>query len=706
MSAITADFRRAALRHEVVVRPKSVTNPASEALTYAAVLEMANYGYRVIPDDLHGMSVKSLTSMLSDARAIKGADRDMAPIYPGFPKQVQELSTLTLLIEQIMHYWTAGAFLPNHPHVIREGLPLEDMVVNVQKVQVLEAGPAARYLVSTLTSRGVSLSDAERELLRGGVSVAAPDTATVKDVLRISRNGENTQVLMSALVDSGAYTPSDIVREFASSMHNVDQLLRLVLAAVGTPSDAHREAGMRAITALSDKDTFAVHMGSLSRAARRELMSSLGSLTEGFYADRLVNRSRLWRRVMRGVHPYAQIELSEAARRAADIIHGNVEYRTLDALIEEAIREGDSLGAIDLMVTHRPGALLTRTTELLRLPNPMATARTLASAITNTASTAPVSTLIRAYNAVLSANFDGARVVREAGRTNRMMDVQRSVIRDKHLNVVLDAIRSALSARLATAGAPRESVGINSSMGVPLVRRDLSNTDRVLDRGTRLAPAGEGGILRFFCHWVNHYHTAGFVDIGVVLLNESFDKLVTTTWNTWNDNRTWSTYSGDKLVEPGDSAAEFFDIDVAAARKLYKTAKWAVMSMQSYSGIPLSDTDSVAGTMFRSDADKGEVFDARTVTSAFSPTTAALQALPLAVDLDTLEMVWLDTSSGSCARGVSASNDSDIGPVVRDEIARPRLTMGELASLWAAAHGADIDADATVDRDAVLALLD
>ena len=159
------------------------------------------------------------------------------------------------------------------------------------------------------------------------------------------------------------------------------------------------------------------------------------------------------------------------------------------------------------------------------------------------------------------------------------------------------------------------------------------------------------------------------------------------------------------MVYPGDSAVEFFDINLKAVRRLYPSAKWAVMTVQSWSGIPLSKVDMVAGTMFRSDADKGENFDARTVTSAFSPTTDAYQALPLAVDLGTGEMVWLDTSSGSTATGVSAAADNAIGPVVRDELSRPRMMMGELAQRWAAVHGVET-ADSPVDRDAVLALLD
>lgn len=705
MGDITTEYRRAALRHGVVIRSRARNTP--DNLAYAAVLEMANYGYRVDPEDITGMSEKALTDMVNDARAVKGADRDMTPIYPGFPKQVQDLPTLTLLIEQILHYWTAGAFLPNRPTVVREGLPLEDVVANVQKVQVLEAGPAARHFIHTLTSRGVAISDTEVSLLRGSVAVARPDRNTIAHTLKASRNGENIAHLLDALRSEHVYSGNELVESFAADMSNTDQLLRLVLSAAGkASSEKNIEAALRAIDNLSDKDAYAVNMNTLSRPARRALMTALGNLTEGFYADRLVLRNRLWRRVMRSVHPYSQIKLTPGARRAADIIHGNIEYRTLDSSVEAAIAEGDASTAIALLSENRPSALLARCAELLRTAGTLSAARELADAVRVVAQRAPVTTLVRAYNGVIAANFDGVRVVREAGRNNRLLDVDRKEIPAAQITVVSDAILSAMWDVLAKLPAPNTPVGTASNMAVPLVRRDLSNTDRVVDRGTRLAPVGEGKVLRFFSHWINRHTMEGYLDIGVAVLDADFTHLATSTWDTWSDHREWSTYSGDKLVYPGDSAVEFFDVKLDKLRAAYPSSKWVVMTMQSWSGIPLSKMDAVAGTMFRSDADKGENFDARTVTSAFSPTTDAYQALPLAIDLDTSEMVWLDASSGSTCEGVSAAQDSAIGPVVRDELARPRLTMGELAELWAAAHGVTTDADAPVDRDAVLALLD
>lgn len=705
MSKITAYFRRAALRNGIVVRSRSLRDGGITAYTYAAFLEMANYGYRVTPEALAGMSETALADMLNDARTVKGADRDMTPIYPGFPKQVQDLPTLTLLAEQILHYWTGGAFLPDYPTVVRENLPLADIVRNVQEVTVTDAGSAARALMTKFVRSGVAVSDSEKSVLWGAVDVLRPDADAVREALKGATNGENIQTLIEALIVSGTFTADEAVIEFATSMRNVDQLLRLTLVAVGEPITDHADAADRAVHALSDKDGFAIRMNTLSRPARRALVARLGELTGGFFADRLVLRNNLWRRVMRSVHPYS-LKLTDESRRAADIIHGNVDYRTLDSLVEAAIGDGDAIEVVSLLSENRPSELLARLVEILRISKTKTAATELAKAVEAVSATAPVTTLIRAYNGVLAANFDGVRVVREAGRNNHLMSVDRVKVNASNVKIVSEAVLNALRVRLSKTAAPEDAVvGTISDMAVPLVRRDLSNTDRVVDRGTRLAPVGDGDVLRVFSHWTNTTDRSGYLDVGVAVLDADFSVLAVTTWNTWEQNRKWSTYSGDCNVHPGHSAVEFFDVDIPKLRKEHCLAKYAVMTVQSYSGIKLSEVDMVAGTMLRTDADKGASFDARTVTSAFSPTTDAYQALPLVVDLDSGEMIWLDASSGSTATGMSAANDHAIGPVVRDELARPRMTMGELAELWAQAHGVET-VEFPVNRDAVLALLD
>lgn len=707
MSQISNEFRVSAMRNGVVVRA-SRTHEVADNIRFAAVIEMLNLGFKVDAEELRGVSVSGLETMIADARKVIGADRNMRPIYPGFPKQVQELSTATLIFEQILHYWTAGEFLPNYSDVVRENLPLADMVRRTRDLKVLNAGEAGRFFMRALTTRGVALSDDDRSLLIGSVILAKPDLEDIKAIVRDARNGENIQALIMATAGTVATSEeaSNVITALVPEVKNADFVLRIVLAVATTSVEGKEDRYKRAVQNLSDRDAAAVKMITISRPARRVLLNTLGEVTGGFNADSLVARSNLWRRVMRMVHPYSFVEkdAETAAGRAADIIHANIEHKTFNSLVEKGMADGDVISVVTLLAENQPGNLLRRLVALLRLVTDKSQADVLATAIRTHGARSPVTTLVSAYNGIISVNDKHTRITRVAGLTNTLVEVDQRTVPEEYVEAVVSSIYYALHVVLSKKAAPTGAVGIVSGQAVPLVRRDLATTDRVMDRGERLNPVGEGDTIRVFSHWINTSKIGGYMDIGAVILDSDFKKIAATTWNTWSRHRDWSTYSGDKLVQPGDEAPEFIDVDLAKMKKALPNAAWVAMTIQSWSGIKFTDVDMVAGVMLRSKPNSGEVFDARTVETAFRPTTDAFQSVPFAVDLSTGEMVWLDTSSGSTATEVSAENDEETGVVVYDEIARERLTLGQLAALWAEAHRVETTNEA-VDRDALVALL-
>lgn len=705
MSHVTSEFRTAALRRGLVLRSNRTHSVAPE-LSMMASVELLQLGFLVNAADLQGMSVKDLEATISSARLVIGADRSMAPIYKGFPQQVEALDTLTLLVEQIMHYWTGGAFLPSHPTVVREGLPLEEMLGRAREVKVVTAGAAALEVTRGLATNAIAMSEDDRALLAGAVTLATFSLEDVRAICADARNGENMQAFVSAVAARGLSSASELVVLLAPTCDNADQLLRLVLA-VGSDvaGDKWLDNYVLASQNLADRHFRSVRMAKLSRPARRAIVARLGEVTKGFKADSLVARRGLWRVVLRAVHPY-DFSLTEGQRRAADIVHENVEYRTFNSMVETAMGSGDVVGAVELLRDNQPGNLLRRTVALLRLVSTAREARALADGLGEVGSRASLTTLVSAYNGILSANSDAARVNRVAGLNNKLLerkDVKK--VDERHLQVVLASLDSAIVENLKGKSAPEVPVGIESSAPVPLVRRDASTSDRVLDRGQALDLVGEGETIRIFGHWRNNQSFGGYMDIGVVVLDDKCVELANSTWNTWNNAREWSTYSGDCYVVPGAEAAEYIDVKVSELKKLYPSAKYAAMTVQSWTGWPMADVDFIAGAMLRKAVEKGEVFEPRTVSTAFKPTTKSTQAVPFVVDLESGQMVWIDSSNGSTASHVSSSHDATVGPVVYDELVRPRLTMGDLARMWAEAHGVET-ADEAVDRDVILGLLD
>jgi hypothetical protein len=754
MSKITTEFRLSALRRGMLV--ENTRGASNESIAFAGAIELANLGFVVSPADLVLVSTEAIQETINQARVIMGADRDMTPIYPGFPKQVQELSTMTLLMEQILHYWSGGALLPDYPSVVREGLPIEDMLRNARALRVVRASVAAKELITELATNPIALSVDDKNLLSSAMQMNKPSLEAVVETVKKSRNGENIQSFVTAVAKLGTIPSKDIALAVIPVVSNADVLLRAVLALFTVPAPINQEkvlatasasakdklrleyvsddeyssirsvrrvdAGKFAQVALSaqetkrlenytlavnnlaDRHARAVFMLNVPRPVRRAVVEKLGKVSADFKADSVVGRQMLWRKVMTAVHAY-DFNLSEAEKRIADIIHSNIEYKTLNSLIEEAMQSRDVLGAVELMAEHQPGNLLRRLVALLRLVETSKDAKFLADAVRKFGAQSNLTTLVSAYNGVIAANVDSARVTRVAGLKNTMVQRAEVVkVDEKHIALLLKALKDALRDCLAKKDAPVGPVAVQSSMAVPLVRRDAATTDRVMERGSDFAVAGEGDTLRIFSHWNNNQSQNGYMDIGLVILDDKFNHLAVLTWNSWASHRDLGTYSGDKNVYPGESAAEYFDLDLSKVRAKFPTAIYAAMTIQSWSGWAMSKVDIIAGAMLRSKPNSGEVFDARSVSTAFKPTTDSLQSVPFAVDLRNGKMVWVDSSNGSTDAHVSSTNDSSIGAIVYDELERPRLTLGELATLWAKAHGAET-VDAPVNQKELAKLL-
>lgn len=729
MSKITSEFRLSALRRGLLVT--SDRGGVSDAVAFAGAIEFANLGFIVSPEKLTSVSEKTITDALAQARKIVGADRDMTPIYPGFPAQVQELSTMTLLMEQILHYWSAGTLLPNYPDVVRDGLPIKDALRNARELRVVNAWAAAKEITTELVTKPVALSVDDKTLLAAAVQVEPPTVEFIVDTVKASRNGENIQSFVSAVHKNvplphrrdRALSTTELALAVIPVVPNADVLLRVVLSLYAStapvvkgkaivPNETFHSAVETkrienytlAVNTLANRHARAVFMLNIPRAVRRAVVEKLGKVSHDYKADAVVGRRSLWRKVMTAVHAY-DFKLTDDEKRIADVIHSNIEYKTLNSLIEDAMQSRDVVGAVELMAEHQPGNLLRRLVALLRLVDNSKDAKFLGDAVRQFGAQSKLATLISSYNGVISANNEAARVTRVAGMKNTMISRENIVkVKDEHIAILCEALKDAMQDHLAKKSAPIGPVPVQSSMGVPLVRRDAATTDRSMERGCEFAVAGEGDTLRIFSHWNNNQRDSGYMDIGLVILDSKFKHLAVLTWNSWSQHRDLGTYSGDKCVYPGDSAAEYFDLSLAKVRAKYPDAIYAAMTIQSYSGWAMSKVDIIAGAMLRSEPNSGEVFDARSVSTAFKPTTDSLQSVPLAVNLRTGKMVWIDSSNGSTRLHMSSTNDNSIGPIVYDELERPRFTLGELATLWAKAHGAET-VEAPVEQDELLALL-
>lgn len=687
-----------ALRTGYLVTTNNNEKPLGDTLSNAFIVELANLGFIVTnPEKAQTISIPQAEHILESARAIVGTDRDTTPIYPGFPQQVKDLPTTTLIVEQILHYLSGGTLLPDYPDIVREGLPLEDAVRSGKKIEIIEYGDYSSIQLESLMNRSNAFSDVEKQVLYDVVSADLSDEEIIK-YYTMTKNHENAHSFVNTVIESNTTDKNTIFSILAPVTNNITRLLRLYLAVYTSPVTGCKESYKVATENLLNDFVYSIYHNPVPRKNRVTLVNCIGDLTADFRVDEMLKHKELWQRIIRHIHGF-DYQKNDAAVRAMNIVNDNIEHTTFNSLIEQTIAEGDAVKASTLLLEHRPSEMLRRAVALMRLPLKKGQAKHVTDNLYHAGLKAPFTTVISAYNGILNANEDMARLIRVAGRNNTVVSKNKEKISDEHRDMALSSLEKVMVGKLKDLPAPK-IVGTLSDLNVPLVARDTSTTDYAIDRGAKIDVDGEGDVLRIFSHWTAKDHQNGYIDLGVVFIDEDFNHKGAMTWNTWNHYRDLGTYSGDKYVTAGDSAAEYYDVELSKV----KGARYLAVTLQSWSGYPLNDVDMIAGAMFRSKPNSGEVFEPRSIVSAFKPTTSSLQAVPYVFDLETHKLIWLDSSSGSTRECVSADNDTEVADVVRSELSC-RLTFGDLAQLWADAHGSKVDSEAKVDVDSLRGFL-
>lgn len=716
----TRSLTEAALRKGIAARLHAFDEPIEHGGDVVAV-ELLNLGYLTNPAELAGLSEPDMRAILGAAREISGASRTPRPVYPGFPEQVRDLPTLQLIVDQIIYYLSV-AFDPDGKQVdrfatvdrsvkVRPDLPVADLLVSSKPLRVADA-EGLFDLAKDLIRRPVALSPDDREFVTAVLAHASTTAERpvlvgdehMADLLTGLRNRENWQTVVEALASVAGEFHEAVASVALRTAEGPDDLLRAVLSLYTSPlRDDSAAEHVRASRALADSAYRAVRVRSVPKPIRHLLVQRLGELSDGYRADTLATRQNLWRRVMRYVHPY-EFAATDAEKRALDIIHSNIEYRTFASSVESAFEAGELVPAVDLLA-QRPGQLVARIVHLATLDGDLAYLR---NAVAGAGSRARATQLVAAYNGLAALAAGRATVQRVTGRANFVRD-QRGNVSAIAAAALQGSVLAALQSRIRGLGGELVPdglvVGTADSAAVSTINRDASSTDRAIERGERFVIGGEQGVLRLFVHWHNGPGRVD-LDLGALLLDADFRQVATVDYRSYQDNRGYATYSGDLTDAPApNGAAEFIDIDLKAAIRLRPEARYVAMTVNSFNGQRLSTVDHLAGAMLRSDGDRGEHFDPRTVATAFRSSNESTLVSPMVVDLVTREAIWVDTSNGSQDAGHSIAEGGTIADAIAAEIGVDRLTYGDMASLVAEAFELQQDPAGAVDRELMRALL-
>ena len=178
-------------------------------------------------------------------------------------------------------------------------------------------------------------------------------------------------------------------------------------------------------------------------------------------------------------------------------------------------------------------------------------------------------------------------------------------------------------------------------IAVPIQESAASGGWGVLPRGSRI-PLEKGKIIRAFTYW----EKVDDIDLSVIGIREDGSQ-AEFSWRTMAGEQSDAiTYSGDQ-TSGYHGGSEYFDLDIEKIKNTHPDLRYLVLCNNVYSGFPFSSCVCRAGYMMRERMSSGEVFEPRTVKTSFAINCDSTFAYLFAIDIESMELIWLNTSRKS-----------------------------------------------------------
>ena len=385
---------------------------------------------------------------------------------------------------------------------------------------------------------------------------------------------------------------------------------------------------------------------SLNRCVRRLFLSILENiaLSNHYMIDDLAKHDFLWKRAFEKLHvsEYTN-KFPNIAKLAKEL--RNDDYKTYYAMVEENLNNQVEL--IKLLKT-RPGEFARRLDMILRNPS-FDNDYTLSSfkEVSNKVST---TLLLQLWEFFKNRDLYDTRVFKILTsygtyykETEDLREKIDQTIIDKTLQIIED-ILSDIYSNYEQLG----KVYIDENTKdycLPINSRNASAQRKTLTFGTKIKIQEENvDFLRFFTHFKNFKGNDGRVDIDLSMefFNEKFETVTSLSWHNLGGGRKFDSYHSGDITSAPHGASEFIDLNY---KKASKFARYAVVTNCVYTGQEFSKIpECFSGVMFVPQiGKKGIVYNPEFIKYMFDLTqNKQNQNIAFALDLKTLELIWID----------------------------------------------------------------
>lgn len=174
-----------------------------------------------------------------------------------------------------------------------------------------------------------------------------------------------------------------------------------------------------------------------------------------------------------------------------------------------------------------------------------------------------------------------------------------------------------------------------------------------LTRGSRIHIDAGQKKLRAFTYW----EKVNDIDLSVFGISEE-GKRTEFSWRTMAGKNSGAiTYSGDQ-TSGYNGGSEYFDINIEEFKILYPSIRYLIFCDNVYSRVAFDKCICRAGYMIRDIKDSGEVYEPKTVKSAFRINCNSMFAYLYGFDLETNDLIWLNMARDSSA---NVAGTTDMG---------------------------------------------
>ncbi len=682
----TAQANRIMVRraHKVIVLPTSTEPKLSahyvatvaknlESLGYTLSVELMEACRRIELAELSQLN-KELLEILSIQ---KGADHTFRPMYPGFPQQVMDMSEGELYLNAILHYLTAGKYLPEEPPKKLFGIfKVKGRPPLIENTDLKAIGLCTladfEAIFTRLAGSSTAISPSDKEDLTEYVKLYGNQIERL--LPQSMSNRENKIAVISALI---AHT-------------NIGETL--ARQSCSTATDV-----LRLATGMSSGDVSLALAGKLrnfKRSERRLLLEILEGQSN--LEEDMLRWKKRWIRLGERLHPGEYASRYPRAAAAFNLLRNNLPYETTDSKLERLLEARQVKEALQIL-KERPGMLARRLDHLLRLDKEMQQDVALTFAqVASKVSTVVLLQLrhhfkIRCEKRDLRVFLPKGVVAKAQAEVNCLSDLPPSLC-EMVTSICTKALEERF-AKLPALGTVYLDPALKDYM-VPFALRSASKALRTISRGSRVPLPDATDTLRFFVWWKNGIARTD-LDLSAAMFDDQFKFISAITF--YNLKNFGGHHSGD-IVDAPQGASEF--IDISMARCLELNVRYIVMVIKSYTMQPYCDLpECFAGWMSRQQPGSGEIYEPKTVVDKLDISSDSQIAIPAIFDLVAKKVIWVDLSLTSYPgwSNTIAVNRKGIQVSLQAMVEMSKPDLYDLLSMHARARGTLVESRDNAD---------